>query len=180
MTDAETKALAARGATAGLCPITEANLGDGLFNGRVFLESGGHFGIGTDSNVLIDVAGELRQLEYAQRLRDRARNRMDVGGKSTGRTLFEKTVEGGAKALALRSVGLASGASADIVSLRADHLAFDGRKRDRILDAWIFTAQEPAIDCVWVRGVKQVADGRHQRRDEIEKRFRGVMRRLAA
>jgi cytosine/adenosine deaminase-related metal-dependent hydrolase len=105
---------------------------------------------------------------------------MDVDGKSTGRTLFEKTVEGGARALALGPAGLASGASADVVSLRADHIAFDGRKRDRILDAWIFTGQEPAIDCVWVRGVKQVADGRHQRRDEIEKSFRGVMRRLAA
>jgi formimidoylglutamate deiminase len=180
MTDAETKTLAARGAAAGLCPITEGNLGDGLFNGRAFLESGGHFGIGTDSNVLIDVAGELRQLEYAQRLRDRARNRMDIEGKSTGRTLFEKAVEGGARALASGPPGLTPGPSADIVSLRQDHLMLEGRKGDRILDAWIFTAKAPPIDCVWVRGAKVIADGRHSHRDRIGERFRKVMRRLRA
>ena len=100
MTDAETAALADSGATAGLCPITEGNLGDGIFNGRAFLDRGGSFGIGTDSNVLVDVAGELRQLEYAQRLGDRARNRMSVEGKSTGRTLFDAAIAGGTKALA--------------------------------------------------------------------------------
>ncbi len=74
MTATETEHLARSGATAGLCPITEANLGDGVFPADGFLSSGGHFGIGTDSNVLIDAAGELRALEYAQRLAHRARN----------------------------------------------------------------------------------------------------------
>jgi formiminoglutamate deiminase len=180
MTDAETKALGACGATAGLCPITEGNLGDGLFNGRRFLESGGYFGIGTDSNVLIDVAGELRQLEYAQRLRDRARNRIGVEGKSTGRTLFERAVGGGARALASGPSGLKAGASADIVSLRPDHIAIEGRKGDRILDAWVFAARTPAIDCVWVRGAKLVSAGEHRHKSEIAARFRQVMRRLMA
>jgi formiminoglutamate deiminase len=180
MTDEETAALAACGATAGLCPITEGNLGDGLFNGRAFLERGGHIGIGTDSNVLIDVAGELRQLEYAQRLRDRARNRMDLDGKSTGRTLFEKSVEGGARALACGPCGLTLGSSADIVSLLGDHIMLEGRKGDRLLDAWIFAARDSAVDSVWVRGRKLVSAGRHHRRDTIERRFRNVMRRLAA
>ena len=150
MTDAETDALAASGATVGLCPITEANLGDGLFNGRRFLRSGGHFGIGTDANVLIDVAAELRQLEYAQRLRDRARNRLDGDDKSTARTIFVEAVEGGARALGCSPAGIVAGASADIVSLDPDHIILEGRRGDRILDAWIFAARQSAIDSVWV------------------------------
>jgi formimidoylglutamate deiminase len=180
MTDAETAALAASGATAGLCPITEGNLGDGIFNGRAFLDRGAAFGIGTDSNVLVDVAGELRQLEYAQRLGDRARNRMSVEGKSTGRTLFDAALAGGTKALAAAPGGLTPGASADIVSLQTDHVALQDRKADRILDAWIFAAREPAVDCVWVRGTKRVSGGSHIHRDDIRKRFDKVMRRLLA
>jgi formiminoglutamate deiminase len=178
MTEAETRMLAACGATAGLCPITEANLGDGLFNGRLFLVQGGSFGVGTDSNVLVDAGAELRQLEYAQRLRDRARNRMDVEGKSTGRTLFEKSVQGGTRALGRDPAGLAPGAAADIVSLDPHHIALEGRTGDGILDAWIFAAGTSVIDSVWVGGVKQVADGRHRERDGIARRFRAVMRRL--
>ena len=74
---------------------------------------------------------------------------------------------------------LSEGASADIVSLCTDHIALEGRSGDGILDAWIFAAREPAVDCVWVRGAKQVAGGRHRHRDNIEERFRVVMRRLA-
>ena len=180
MTDAETAALADSGATAGLCPVTEGNLGDGIFNGRAFLDRGGAFGIGTDSNVLVDFAGELRQLEYAQRLGDRARNRMSVEGKSTGRTLFDAALAGGTKALAAAPGGLTPGASADIVSLRSDHVALQDRKGDRILDGWIFAAREPAVDCVWVRGVKRVANGSHIHRDDIRQRFDKAMRRLFA
>jgi formiminoglutamate deiminase len=180
MTDAETEALTASGATVGLCPITEANLGDGVFDGRRFLQSGGHFGVGTDSNVLVDVAAELRQFEYAQRLRDRARNRIDQEQKSTGRTLFDKALQGGARALASGPEGIATGASADIVSLCPDHVMLEGRAGDRILDAWIFAARHSAIDSVWVRGVRQVAGGRHCRGDEVRQRFASVMRRLVA
>jgi formimidoylglutamate deiminase len=180
LSDNETAALAASGATAGLCPITEGNLGDGIFNGRAFLDRGGNFGIGTDSNVLVDVAAELRQLEYAQRLGDRARNRMSVEGKSTGRTLFDAVVTGGTRALAVALGGLATSASADIVSLQSDHVALRDRKGDRILDGWIFAAREPAVDCVWVRGAKQVSGGRHICRDDVRKRFAAVTRRLLA
>jgi len=180
MSEAETKALAKSGATAGLCPITEANLGDGVFNGRLFLESRGSFGIGSDSNVLIDAAAELRQLEYAQRLRDRARNRMNADGKSTGRTLFDAALAGGAKALAQPASGLTVGAPADVVTLRTDHRTLEGREGDALLDAWIFASRGPLIDCVWARGVKLVADGRHRARAPVRDRFRKVMRKLAS
>jgi formiminoglutamate deiminase len=179
MTPWETEAIAASGATVGLCPITEANLGDGIFNGQLFLLCGGHFGIGSDSNVLVDVAGELRQLEYSQRLGNRTRNIITADGRSTGRVLFDEAVSGGARALGEAAAGISPGAPADIVSLKADHVTLEGRTGDRLLDAWIFAARDSVVDCVWVRGVKQVEAGRHRRREAVRERFRGALRRLA-
>jgi len=178
MTEEETEALASSGTTAGLCPITEANLGDGVFKGRMFLDGRGTFGIGSDSNVLIDAAGELRQLEYAQRLGDRARNRMSLSGKSTGRTLFDAVLHGGALALGAVELGLTRGSPANIISLQSDQVALDGMTGDRILDAWIFAAREPLIDCVWARGTKLVVGGRHRQHDAARARFRKVVRKL--
>ena len=106
MNDEETRRLARSGAVAGLCPVTEANLGDGVFNAPLFLAAGGAFGVGSDSNVLIGAAAELRQLEYAQRLRDRARNLFARGGGSTGRALYDGALAGGAQALARPSGAL--------------------------------------------------------------------------
>jgi formiminoglutamate deiminase len=178
MSEEETRGFAASGAVAGLCPVTEANLGDGIFNGPLFAGNGGRFGIGSDSNIRIGVADELRQLEYSQRLKHRARNVMARSGGSTGRALFEAAVEGGAAALGSRPGGLVAGASADVVSLRADHPVLVGRDGDTALDAWIFAGSADAVDCVWVRGVKQVEHGRHKRRDAMLLRYRNAMQRL--
>ncbi|MFX9073372.1 formimidoylglutamate deiminase, partial [Acinetobacter baumannii] len=81
MTSTETAALARSGAVAGLCPLTEADLGDGIFDGVEYLEHEGRFGIGTDSNICVSAAQELRALEYSQRLRDRGRNRLSRAGR---------------------------------------------------------------------------------------------------
>ena len=178
MTEAETDALAASGATAGLCPITEANLGDGTFAAGRFLDSGGHVGIGSDSNVLIGVADELRQLEYSQRLLHRQRNVLGRANGSTGRRLFDAALTGGAAALGAGPTGIAAGNSADLVSLDADHPTLAGKAGDAILDAWIF-AGGTKVDCVWVRGTKQVEGGRHVRREAIAAAFRTVMRQFA-
>src|SRR3546814_4237499 len=86
ITAGETAAMAQSGAVAGLCPITEANLGDGLFPAEAFVAAGGRYGVGSDSNVRIDAAGELRLLEYGQRLARRGRNLLAPGqGRPTGR-----------------------------------------------------------------------------------------------
>jgi len=170
----ETEALARTRAVAGLCPVTEANLGDGVFNGPAFAASGGRFGIGTDSNVRVAVADELRQLEYAQRLTHRARNVMAEAGGSTGRALFDAARGGGAAALRVERGGIMPGAPADLVTLNATHPGFAGRAQDGLLDAWIFGAAATAVDCVWVRGRKLVEAGRHGRRDAIAARFRAV------
>jgi formiminoglutamate deiminase len=179
MTAAETARVAAAGAVAGLCPITEANLGDGIFPAREFLAAGGRFGVGTDSNVLVDAAQELRQLEYAARLRHQARNVLAAGG-STGAALFAGALAGGAQALGQTHVGIIVGASADILTLTEDHPAFIGRNDGRLLDGWIFAARDGAIDCVWRHGEKVVTGGRHVARDVVAAEYKTVLRGLLA
>lgn len=175
MTEEETRAMAQRGAIAGLCPITEANLGDGTFPAPTFIEAGGKLGVGSDSNVMISLPGELAQLEYSQRLHRRARNVIARPGGSTGRALFDRALSGGAAALASQA-GLAEGCDADIVSL--DCSAAPHLRTDQILDHWIF-AGGIRVDCVWAAGRKQVEGGRHRRRDTISRRFLATVGELA-
>jgi formimidoylglutamate deiminase len=179
MDEGETRDLARSGAVAGLCPITEANLGDGIFNAGEYIRAGGRYGIGTDSNVSVGVAAELRQLEYAQRLRERARNVCAPLGASSGRTMLEAIWTGGAQALRRNSGRLAPGASADILTFRADHPTLAGKADDRILDAWIFSVGNPLVDCVWSGGLKVVVDGRHVFRGEIAAQFAKTIRELS-
>ncbi|MHC1943016.1 formimidoylglutamate deiminase [Bradyrhizobium sp. UFLA06-06] len=181
MTEQEVTALARSGAVAGLCPVTEASLGDGIFSAREFLAAGGRFGIGTDSNVQVGVADELRQLEYGQRLKHRERNVLSGRpGASTGRALFDQALAGGAQALAQTKAGLVPGARADIVSLDTAHPSLAGRSGDAVLDGWLFATGSDAIDCVWAGGDKVVAGGRHRLRDKARERFNASVRRLVA
>lgn len=180
MTAGETAALAATGATAGLCPITEASLGDGIFPGPDFLAAGGRIGVGTDSNVLVDLAGEIRQLETSQRLARRERNVLAPRpGASTGRSLYEAVAAGGAAALGVASPGLQAGSPADLVSLDIAHPAFAGRHGDALLDSLVFAARAQPLDCVWAGGRKLVEAGRHRDRARIEVRFRRAITALA-
>ncbi|MGX9116171.1 formimidoylglutamate deiminase [Mesorhizobium sp. BHbsci] len=179
MTETETAAMAKSGAIAGLCPITEANLGDGTFAAPLFKQHGGRFGVGSDSNVLIGLPDELRQLEYSQRLAHRARNVLAVAGGSTGRALFDAALDGGSAALGAGLSRIAAGAPADFVSLDGNHPSLAGKTGDAVLDAWIF-ANGTKVDCVWVHGKKLVSSGRHARRDAIAERFRKVMTALSA
>ncbi|MEO8812634.1 MAG: formimidoylglutamate deiminase [Caulobacteraceae bacterium] len=176
LTGAETGALAASGAVAGLCPITEANLGDGVFPARAYIDAGGRFGIGTDSNVLIDAAGELRAIEYVQRVTRRSRGVLATGeGASVGRTLFDGSSSGGARALGAGEAGFRPGAPADIVSLDLAHPSLAGRTGDALLDGWIFAAGGGAVEAVWRGGRKVVAAGRHVSRDAIAESYRRLM-----
>lgn len=158
MTPEETTRLAKSGAVAGLCPITEANLGDGMFPARDYLRQGGRFGIGSDSNVLISVAEELRLLEYGQRLIHRERNVLD--------NLYIRALDG-AQVLGVES-SMAIGQPADLISLDCD------------LDTFVFASARSPIDCVWRYGRKQVSGGRHIKRDTILADCRKLMQRLSA
>jgi formiminoglutamate deiminase len=175
----EAHRLAASAAIAGLCPITEANLGDGIFPASEYLAAGGGCAIGTDSNVMVNAAEELRTLEYAQRLTHRRRNVLARGLEhSTGRCLLEAAVSGGTQALGGERRGLVVGAAADIVSLDTAHDALLYREGDALLDSWIFAARTPAIDCVWRHGRKLVSGGQHIRREAIAARYRRVLAQL--
>jgi formimidoylglutamate deiminase len=175
--------LAASGAVAGFCPVTEANLGDGIAPASPLIAAGGAFGIGTDSNVAIGVCEELKQLEYAQRLRDRARNVITHGAvRSTGRVLYEGAVRGGARSLGVAAAqcGIAVGAPADIVSLDPASPALLERRDDALLDSLIFAGARHAIDGVWRAGVKLVENGRHRAREAVAARFHAALGRVLA
>lgn len=177
VTPAEVERLAQSGAVAGLCPVTEANLGDGTFPAAEYLAAGGSLALGTDSNVLIDAAAELRALEYSQRLSRRARNLLAAPPESTGRRMFSAAVSGGARALDV-SAAIEVGAPADLVSLDLEAPVFAARTGDRWLDSWIFAGGRHCIDGVWSGGVKRVSNGRHHARGPIAARFRSVLERL--
>lgn len=176
---AEVTAMAASGAVAGLCPVTEANLGDGLFPAGAFLDAGGAIGLGSDSNVRIDAGEELRLLEYGQRLALRGRNLLASGARpATGARLFDAALAGGGQSLGVAS-GIAAGGAADIVSLNRDDPAFAGRAGDALIDSWVFASRRP-VDCVWRGGVKWVEGGRHRHRERLEARYRAALKELLA
>lgn len=175
MTEAETLALALSGAVAGLCPITEANLGDGIFDGVRFAGAGGRWGVGSDSNVRISLAEELRLFEYSQRLRDRGRAMLADGERSTGRVLWEGAVAGGAMAAGRASGAIAEGAVADLVALDMGSVHLAGREGDEILDAFVFAGNDGSVSEVWSAGRHVVTGGRHVARERVAARFRAVM-----
>jgi len=172
--------LAASGAVAGLCPVTEANLGDGTFPAERYLAAGGRFGTGTDSNILVDAAAELRALEYSQRLSHRRRALLtDDARPSVGQRLFDTAIAGGAQALGAET-GLATGAPADIVSLDLSHVAFAGADPATMLDRWIFAAGRDAVGAVWRGGRQCVVHGRHIAAEPVAAQYRRTLERLLA
>jgi formiminoglutamate deiminase len=181
MTDDETVRLAQSGAVAGLCPLTEGSLGDGIFSGETYLAANGRFGIGTDSNIQIDAPAELRQLEYSQRLKARARNVMTVTeGESTGRSLYTRALAGGAQALGQPIGAIAPGHRADFVVLNADHPDLAGASGDdMVLDILIFSTGRGLIRTVLAGGKPLVSAGRHHARDAIAQKYRDTVARLA-
>lgn len=179
--DREVTGLAKSGAVAGLCPITEANLGDGLFRAPEFAAAGGRLGIGTDSNVQIEFAGELRLLELGQRLLHRRRAVLtDPSTPSNGRWLYDRALHGGAQALSRDSARIAVGAYADLLALDDAHAALVGLSGDALLDAWIMAGGANLVSDVWSAGRHRVQNGRHVQRAGIEAAFAETMRRLRA
>jgi formiminoglutamate deiminase len=177
----EVKGIAASGAVAGLCPITEANLGDGIFEGVDYLANCGRFGVGSDSNIEISAPGELKQFEYSQRLKHRARNVLaEHEGQSTGRSLYGKAMAGGAQALGRKIGAILEGHRADFVVLDADHPDLACVSGDRWIDSYVFVAGKAAIDAVFVAGKPVVRSGRHVNRDAIRNRYARSMARILA
>ena len=175
MTEGEARTMATSGAVAGLCPITEANLGDGIFPAAAFLAAGGAYGIGSDSNVLIDATEELRLLEYGQRLAARGRNMLAAPGGSTGAAIYTAALNGGAEALGAPA-GLAVGASADFVTLDREHPSLALRDGNALIDGLVFAAGRAGIGGVWRRGRQVVEKGRHVDRTRIAERYHRTLK----
>jgi formimidoylglutamate deiminase len=166
-------------AVVGLCPTTEANLGDGIFPFEEYASARGHWGVGSDAHVSTSPVSELRLLEYAQRLTLRRRN-VAAGGSdlSTGRALFDAACSGGAQACGRPLGSLTPGARADLVALDANHPTLAGRYYDQILDAWIFSGEDTPVRDVMVGGRWVVRDGRHPRGEAVARAYRAVAERL--
>ena len=174
----ETAALAATGAVAGLCPMTEANLGDGIFDGLRFVAAGGRWGVGSDSNLRISLSEELRLLEYSQRLQHRSRALLAAAERSTGRVLLESAAQGGAQAAGRGAGMIREGEWADLLALDMTSTDLDGRQSDAILDTWIFAGDDRMVTEVWSAGRQIVTGGRHKAREVITSRYRHTMARL--
>lgn len=179
MTDQETVSLAKTGAVAGLCPLTESSLGDGIFNGTTFLNAGGNIGFGSDSNVHISLFEELKTLEYSQRLRDHSRAALATEAHSTGRVLFEQAAKSGAQAGGRKSGKIASGYWGDILGISSQNPYACGRNGDTLLDTLIFGGHgQNCISDVWSAGRHIVQDGKHKNRQTISSRFMKTLNEL--
>jgi formimidoylglutamate deiminase len=181
LVDGECRKLAASGAIAGLCPSTEANLGDGIFPAVEYLRAGGQFAIGSDSQVTLDPARELQLLEYGQRLITRGRSLLaDDQTPSVGEKLLRSAAVGGARALAINTGRIEEGARADLVVLDDQHASLYGKAGSELLDSWVFACNSTPVKDVMVAGQWLVRDGVHAQEEDVAQRFRGAMDDLRA
>ena len=180
MTPPETMRLAKSGAVAGLCPLTESNLGDGIFNGVAFLNHGGNIGLGSDSCIRISVAGEISTLEYTQRLRDIGRNALAIDEGSTGQQIYTRAALGGAQALGRKSGAIAIGNLADLVAIDCNHPSLCALQPDQFIDGWVFASAGDVVTDVWSAGRHCVKGGQHIAREPILQCYRASMKNLVA
>jgi formimidoylglutamate deiminase len=174
----EIEGLAKSGAVAGLCPITESNLGDGIFPATDFRRLGGRYGIGTDSNVLISAGEELRVLEYSQRLRDRQRVRLADAGESVGTAILKATLQGGTQASGRRTGRISVGCRADWITLDAGHPAFADDDMANLIDRSVFAMPAFPVASVWIGGQQVISEGSHPQARAIRASFAKTMRGL--
>ena len=174
----EVKMLAKTQAVAGLCPITESSLGDGIFEGANWMSNNGNIAIGSDSNVRISLSEELRTLEYSQRLRDRSRAVLANSHQSTGRRLFEGICKGGAQAAGRKTGLIKEGYLADLLALNTNHVDLERHKEDTLLDSYIFSGDDRMISDVWSAGRHLVKDGEHISRTEITRAYKKATKKL--
>ncbi|MGA0616579.1 formimidoylglutamate deiminase [Paracoccus sp. KR1-242] len=178
MTEDETRRLAATGAVAGLCPITESSLGDGIFNGTIWAEAGGRLGFGSDSNIRISLVEELRTLEYSQRLRDRGRAILATPDRSTGRVIYQAGLDGGATAAGRETGAIRAGLWADLCAVDLKNPVMFGRDEDQMLDSLIFAGHDGLVSDVWSAGRHMVQGGRHLERDAIMAEYLAAISRV--
>ncbi len=175
--DDELAAMATSGAVAGLCPTTEANLGDGLFPLQPFIERGGRFGIGSDSHVSTSPVEELRWLEYGQRLAAQRRNvALSNGQRRVGDFLWQAALAGGAQASGRQVGALAVGYSADVLVLDDAHPNVSAPPE--LLNGFIFSGNDNLVKDVLAGGRWAVRSREHVAQAAIAARFRQTLAEL--
>ena len=181
MTAEETRQMAKSGCVAGLCPTTEANLGDGLFNLIEYQSDNGCWAIGSDSHISIDPVEELRWLEYGMRLQTRHRNLLsDAQTPNTGQFVLQQALVGGARACG-RNIGrIETGYRADFLVLDTAHPRLYGREHDALIDSWIFSGNENLVRDVYVGGKVVIRDGHHRDEETIAENYRATLDKLAS
>ncbi|QGU88271.1 formimidoylglutamate deiminase [Erwinia sorbitola] len=174
----EIAGLAASRAVAGLCPTTEANLGDGIFPATHYVAQGGRWGIGSDSHVSLDVVEELRWLEYSQRLRDHRRNRIVTAQQpSVGEVLYQQALAGGAQACGVKIGSLQPGYRADWLVLGGD-AQLEFTQDASVLNRWLFAGNRSQIQDVFVAGQQRICAGQHAQQAEIDAGLREALEAL--
>ncbi|HUR90021.1 MAG TPA: formimidoylglutamate deiminase [Ramlibacter sp.] len=173
----ELTVLRGTGASVVICPSTEANLGDGIFELASWMGQSGNWSIGSDSHVTRSWREELRLLEYSQRLQSRTRNVAASAAvmQSSAAALFEGALFGGTAAAGLPLGGLRIGERADFVVVDPSAVELAGVPDDHLLDALVFSSPESRFSRVFVAGEEVLAGGE---RGEFESGFRAAMREL--
>ncbi len=180
MNDDETRLMANTGCVAGLCPTTEANLGDGFFNAVDYLEQDGRWAIGSDSHISIDPVEELRWFEYGVRLQTHSRNVLASDrARNTGRNLLDAAWLGGELACGRKTGKIESSYRADFVGLDESHPRLYGRREDDLLDSWIFSGNQNLVKDVYVGGKKVISSGWHANEESISRHYRQTLDALA-
>ena len=179
MTPKETAQVAKSGATVVICPTTEANLGDGLFPLRQYLDDGGQIAIGSDGNTCTNPMEELRWLEYGQRLLSRTRNvASDDRERHTGTNLYRHCLEGGARSIGQKPGALTLGGRADLIVLDDNSADLANIAADSILDVLIFGTSQSLIKDVMVNGTWKITNYHHADEERIRNTFISATRAL--
>ncbi len=176
----EAFSLAKTGAVAGLCPITESSLGDGIFDGVKWLKNNGSIAIGSDSNIKISLSEEIRTLEYSQRLRDNSRASLASKEKSSGRRIFDEMLSGGAKASNRETGSIEVGNWADLMVLDEENVDISQVRGDKIIDKFVFVSSSNLVTDVWSAGRHVVKEGKHIHREKIIRNYKKTIQSLGS
>lgn len=178
--DSELHSMVAQQAIAGICPTTEANLGDGIFPTDDFLQAGGVMAIGSDSHISVNPIEELRWLEYAQRLAKQQRALLATSETpSVGLNLWQQANKGGALSTNSNSGELAVGKQADLVVLDQNDLALYAHDEQHLLDSAIFATQRSPVRDVMVNGQWVVEDRIHRYEQQSQQAFAELLANLS-
>ncbi len=179
--ESERKGIIAKEAIAGICPTTEANLGDGIFPTTEFMAENGTIAIGSDSHISVNPIEELRWLEYAQRLIRQQRAILATKEQaSVGQNLWQQAAIGGAQSTNSNTGCLAIGKQADLVVLDSNKTQLFANANQHLLDSVIFASQQSPVSDVMVNGQWKIKNQQHTEQAQTSEKFALLLKKLSA